>query len=141
MLRKEYSSYKKTSEKTISKLEKEKASLEKQLEDALASLKKQQEKVVHPLIEQFKKTQGVIEKLTEDKVRINRSLKMFHAIIRSPKLCDLYHRTEAKKVNEERREQAKNDAFLLLRQEKVNENSKPFIENLISEVHHFLREQ
>ena len=57
---------------------------------------------------------------------------MVHAVIRAPKLSDMFHKAERKKFSEE--EIARNDAeaFLHLRREKVDENnSQAFIDNLV----------
>ena len=56
--------------------------------------------------------------------------------MRTPKLCDLYHKTERKKLTEKEIAQANREAILNLRQEKVSEQNYPtFINELVGTVH------
>ena len=46
---------------------------------------------------------------------------MVYAVIRAPKLCDIFHKAEQKRLREEEIAKNEAEAFLHLRQEKVSE--------------------
>ena len=65
---------------------------------------------------------------------------MVYAVIRAPKLCDMFHKAERKKYREEQIAKNEEEAFLHLRQEKVSElNSQAFIDNLVQQISNLLK--
>ena len=79
-------------------------------------LKQMSEKIVPPLIEQVTLRQKEIDKLTEDNKTLQKNLKMLHAIIRSPKLCDIYSKQEQRLMTQQQIAKANHEAYLKLRQ-------------------------
>ena len=64
---------------------------------------------------------------------------MFNAVIRTPKLCDMFHKAEKKRLTEKEISIANQSAITNLRLFKVDEtNSAAFIEDLSVSVHHEL---
>ena len=58
------------------------------------------EKVVPPLVQQVAIHSKENIKLKSENKQLQHNLKMLHAIIRSPKLCDLYSKQERKIMTE-----------------------------------------
>ena len=76
-----------------------------------------------------------ISTLNEKTTKLHRQLKILYAVIRTPKLCDLFHRAERRRLTEKHIQDADKEAYLSLRQYKVNENNaEKFIENLAMEI-------
>ena len=95
--------------------------LETQLQETKAELLKQQEKVVRPLVIQAGKMQQQINSLTKDKTELLKTLKVTNAILRAPKLIDLFHKEEQHRMTEARISEANKRAHLTLRQYQVDE--------------------
>ena len=55
-----------------------------------SNLRKISEKVVPPLVEQVANYEKENIKLRGENKKLQTNLKMLHAVVRSPKLCDLY---------------------------------------------------
>ena len=62
--------------------------------EAMRNLKRQQDNVVYPLVEQVEKREKVLVELKEREKQLSQKLKMVHAVIRAPKLCDMFHKAE-----------------------------------------------
>ena len=56
--------------------------------------------MVHPLVEVVKKRDQEIKELKERERELEKSLKTVRAVVRTPKLWDIYHKTERKYQNE-----------------------------------------
>ena len=84
----------------INQLQKSLAHSKSERKKTLAKMKQLQEEVVRPLIGQVVERDQTIARLKADKERLQYNLKMLHAILRSPKLCDLYNKRMRKTCKE-----------------------------------------
>ena len=63
---------------------------------------------------------------------LTKNLKTVHAVVRTPKLCDMFHKAEQQYRSEMKIAKENQEAFLYFRQQKVNEaNSQAFIKDLV----------
>ena len=110
---------------------------DKAFQKAMDELSKQQENVVRPLILQVKDREAQNQELLKEVRDLKKNLKMMHAVIRTPKLVDLFHKTERKRMTEKDIVKADQTAHLNLRKYKIDEtNYEYFIDQLSSSVNH-----
>lgn len=139
-LKKKFRVMEKQSSKKIKKLEAELRRTKNELKSAMESLSKQQKSVVYPLIGQVNDKEQQTRQLDRKIERMRRQLKIIHSVIRIPRLCDLFHKAERKRLSEKQINLADQQAHLVLRQYKVDDDAsaEPFIEELALEVYHEL---
>ena len=100
-------------------------------DETFDNLKKISEKVVPPLIEQVITRDKEIIRLLEEVRSLKESLKMVHAVVRSPKLSDMYSKEEMKLKKKKRIVQERDEAFRNLRSSNVGETTaQDFIRGL-----------
>ena len=63
-----------------------------------------------PLIEQYKISEKKNQDLQNEITQLKKSLKTIRAVVRTPMLCDLFHKTERKKLSEKEIKDADKDA-------------------------------
>lgn len=92
----EFEQYEKKSRYEIDDLSTKLSKCKLERTEALENLKKLSNDVMYPLIEQMavRDKELLVAKTDQSQLRIN--LKMLHAILRSPKLCDMYAKEERK---------------------------------------------
>jgi len=62
--------------------------------------------VVLPLLKQNKERSEESAQLKEEVSKVTKNLKMLHSVVRTPILCDLFHKMERKKLKKEEIEKA-----------------------------------
>ena len=73
--------------------------------------------------------------MRDKNAKLIRQLKILYAVIRTPRLCDLFHRAERRRLTEKHIIEADREAHLCLRKYKVNDkNADNFIEDIAVEV-------
>ena len=135
-----YDKLKIDSRSEINKLKQTLAKTEKERDEMFAQLKRMSEKIVPPLVQQVALREKENMELKAQNKQIQYGLKMLHAVIRSPKLSDLYAKEERKHMTAQQITQANKEAFKKLRQNTVSEkNAKKFIVDLSSSVNQSLK--
>ena len=94
-------------------------------------------KVVKPLIEQVTERDNTIKNLTDERDKLQTNLKMLHAILRSPKMTDLYSKQMRKKMTGEEIEKSNKKAYIELYRSNVNVNNA---DQIISQLAHSVNE-
>lgn len=95
----EFSEYKREKEtelqdlqSQIDKLKQSNFKLSKRLKTVTKQLRTQQEQVVIPLIEECSKREEERQKLIASELELKKNLKILFAVLKSPKMCDLFQK-------------------------------------------------
>ena len=68
----------------------------------METLRKQQDSVVRPLIGEVSKRDDEIEKLKNEILERTKSVKIMFAMMRSPKMCEIFQKNERNRYDEEK---------------------------------------
>lgn len=88
---------KETLARTQHKLEKKLSSKRKKFKETLEQLVKIQNKVVKPLLEEVRKKEELNKRLLKQQAVNAKDLRMLYSVIRTPRLCDEYHKALRRK--------------------------------------------
>lgn len=116
-------------------LESDKIELTEKVQTACKALKKQQTEIVLPVIEEVTKREIENQKLLSEVKDRTINLKILFAMIRSPKMCDLLHKTERRRFTQEKLEELTQQSVFLLRQYQMDhKNGEHFVESVYDQV-------
>ena len=68
-----------------------------------------------PLIEEVTKREEERQKLLDNSIELKRQIKILLAMLKSPKMCDLFFKFEKKNQSEEMFKKSQDDAIFTLR--------------------------
>ena len=103
---------------------------------AIQYLEKQQKTVVQPLLEKLESLGKLKFEQGEEIKGLRGNLKILQAILRTPKLCDIFHKTEKRRQTEQNIQTENQRAFKFLRTLNIDEtNATSFIEKLANDIH------
>ena len=101
----------------------------------MEQLKKQQENVVRPLINEVAKRDDEITKLKNEILDRTKSVKIMFAMMRSPKMCEMFQKNDRNRYDEEKLKELRQNAIHTLRANDFDSaNPNEFVRNIYRNV-------
>ena len=96
---------------------------------------KQRDKIIIPHKAKISELEQKISDLQASELNKIKYIKILQAMLRSPKMCDIFQKAEAQRLSSADLKKADDKAILVLRQEKFfDSNQQEYMDNLVKNV-------